>query len=76
MIKWYSQNIEPTKSKNIIVRNNKSVHICGDYSHNKDNELEPLSWKKFKSHMLLTFHSEFEWAYWEDVEKMLLKDLK
>ena len=76
MIKWYSQDIEPTKSKNIIVRNNKSVHIYGDYSHNKDNELEPLSWKKFKSHMLLTFHSEFEWAYWEDVEKMLLKDLK
>lgn len=74
MIKWYSEDIEPTKSKNIFVRVNKDFVQCiGDYSHNKLNEYKPLDWKTFKCHMLLTFHTTFEWCYWEDVEKVLLK---
>lgn len=78
MVKWYSQDVEPKESKNIVIRilNDKSIIYCGDYTHNRNKEWIDLDWKKFTSHILLVRHSKFEWCYWEDVEKMLNKDLK
>ena len=77
MVKWYSQDEIPNKSRNIVIRlNKKSIHYCGDYTYNKDCEEEPLDWKKFTSHILLLNHCPFEWCYWDDVEKLLNKDQK
>jgi hypothetical protein len=77
MIKWYSEDIEPTKSKNIVIKmNDNSVHYYGDYTYNKSNEVNPLDWNKFKAYILILNHSKFEWCYWEDVEKMLIKEKK
>ena len=40
MVKWYSQDVEPKESKNIVIRilNDKSIIYCGDYTHNRNKE--------------------------------------
>lgn len=77
MVKWYSQDVEPKKSKNIVIKmSDNSIHYYGDFTYNKTNEENPLDWKKFRAYILLLNHDKFMWCYWDDVEKLLNKDLK
>jgi len=77
-IKWFSQDTEPTKSKNIILKfdNVDSLTHCIDYTYNFSNENQELDWKSFCSHKFLLVHQKFKWAYWKDIEKELLKGIK
>lgn len=76
MVKWYSSKFEPENSKSILLRfdEKNDIHYIGDYSYNLTNEYKNLDWNGFKAFILLTRHSDFEWCYWIEVEKMLNED--
>lgn len=77
-IRWFSQDIEPTESKNIVIKfdNVDTFSHCSDYTYNYTNEERDLDWKMFCCHRFLLVHQKFKWAYWKDIEKELLKGIK
>lgn len=78
MVKWYSDDIEPVKSKNILVKYNgtNNIQFYGDYSINARNLNYEMDWKTFKSYVLCLTHGGFKWCYWSEAEKVLLKGIK
>ena len=75
-VMWFSQDVRPERSKNILIRlsNSDKISYCGDYSCNPKYEEKPFDWKTFCAYILLTTHiATFEWCYWEDVEVILIE---